>query len=72
MPVYTVNKYICDLCSKEYNPETTEVSEYSGERLTAMRIDGYYKPVSQAIIKCICLDCQSKILKVVNQIKESN
>ena len=71
MAAITIKKYECDLCGEEYNPDTVAVSEYSPERLTAMRIDGWYKPEKQAIIRCICGECQAKILKVVREIKKS-
>ena len=70
MPIKKISIFICDICNKEYNPEDTRVSEYSGDVVSSMRIDGYYKPEDQANINYICKHCSSAIIDVVCQCKK--
>lgn len=70
MPIKKILVYICDICNKEYNPEDTKVSEYSGDIVSSMRIDGYYKPEEQANVNYICKHCSSAIVNVIYQRKK--
>lgn len=69
MPTKTLVIFICDICNKEYNPTDTRVSEYSGDVVSSVRIEGYYKPEDQANMKYICKRCSSAILGVLHQCK---
>lgn len=69
MAIKKIAIYFCDICGKEYNPRDTMVNEYSGDVVSSIRIDGYYKPEDQANIKCICKQCSSAILDAVYQRK---
>lgn len=69
MPIKQIQVYECDICYKEYNPKDTQVHEYSGEFVTGIRIDGWYKPEKQAVNKYICKSCSSRLLSVIREIK---
>ena len=69
MAIKTVSVYECDICSSEYKPAA--VSERTPDIVSTIRIDGWYKPESQAVIKCICNTCSFEILKTIRKLENS-
>ena len=57
----------CDICGNVF--EHKDVGEYTTEKVSFMRVDGYYKPEAQAEIKDICWNCSNEILKVFTKLK---
>lgn len=57
----------CDICDNVF--ESKDVGEYTSEKVSFMRVDGYYKPKTQAEINDICWNCSGEILKVFTKLK---
>lgn len=55
--------YQCDICEQEFTP--VELTTYSPDVVSAIRIDGYQKPKSQSIYSCICEKCSIAILDTI-------
>jgi len=59
------------ICGNEYDPGEVIPGEYTGDVISHIRMDGWYKPEAQANIKHICKQCSNKIVDTIVKLRNN-